>query len=173
MKRFVQSMGVIAGICLLSLNVAEACGDKLLALSRAVRFQRAYAASHPANILVYATRAHTATPLKEPKLHATLKQAGHKLRTVESAGELELAVRSGQFDLVLADVADAASLKQRVESAPSRPLVLPVFSKPTKKELKAAEKEYGFYLMGPDKPIESLVAIDLAMKSRARPGRAS
>jgi len=173
MSRTLLGVGLAGAVFLSAVPVAQACGDKLLALSRGIRFQRAYMAPRPASILLYAERTHTATPLKEPKLHSTLKQAGHKLRLIESSGELELALRSGQYDLVLVDPAGAAAMKPRTTSAPNKPLVLPVFTKPTKNELKAAEKEYGFYLLGPDKPIECLVAIDLAMKARAQSARSS
>ncbi len=165
-------VGLLAGVLAFQ-PLAEACGDKLLALSRAVRFQRAYAAVKPANILIYAARTTGTSTVKEPRLHATLKQAGHKLRTAQGDAEFQQALRSGQFDLVLVDAPDAAAVKPQVNGSPSQPLVLPVFNKPNKRELAVAEKEYGFYLLGPDRPIECLVAIDLAMKSRGRNGRSS
>ena len=173
MRKISMVISLFAVLAFLIPPDSLACGDKLLALSRGIRFQQAYRGFRPASILVYANRNLVTTPLKDPKLHSTLKQAGHSLRMIETSAELELALRSGRYDLILADLADSSELKQRADAAPTKPLVLPVFSKPNKSELKAAEKQYGFYLLGPNKPIESLIAIDLAMKSRPQNGRAS
>ena len=66
---------MMAGIVLLNIAVAEACGDKALRIGRGVRFQRT---AHPAAVLIYipsnATRA--------TQLQSVLKKAGHKLYLV-------------------------------------------------------------------------------------------
>lgn len=106
--------------------------------------------------------------MKELQLESSLKQAGHKLQTVENTSELDQALSSGQFDLVLADITDAARLAQRLAQLRSRLLVLPVVYKATKAELAAAEKQFSFVLKGPARFTKHLKTIDQAMKSIAR-----
>src|ERR1051325_9611032 len=53
---FMRKLLVVAGVAVAMMagtTEADACGDKLLALGRGVRFARAYKAPHPASILVF------------------------------------------------------------------------------------------------------------------------
>ena len=86
---------------------------------------------------------------------------------------MDQALQSGKYDLVLAlaDPADAPALAERLTTVASKPTVIPVFSKPKKSDLVAAEKRYGYYL--PGNAIQDLLVVDIAMKDRARPARAS
>ena len=80
--------GVIFSAALLSGTLGLACGDKLLNVSRGLRFQRAYA-GRQANLVIYSTPTSNAGALKSAKLQATLKQVGHKLQTVEDLSQLD------------------------------------------------------------------------------------
>ena len=166
--RRLEFAGAVLGVAaLLSGNVGLACGDKLLAIGRGVRFQRAYA-SHQANLVIYSTGSQTGAALGSPRLQATLKQAGHKLQTVAGASQLDEVLKSGKVDVVLADFADLAGITRQLQSATSRPVVLPILLKPSKAELAAAQREYKFAIKGPADEIQYLTAIDEAMKSRLR-----
>ena len=71
----------------------EACGDKFLLVGRGVKFQRAYAAIHPASILIYARpRTGAAMAIRDPNLQSSLKAAGHILSLVENEQALEVAL---------------------------------------------------------------------------------
>jgi len=153
---------------LLTGSAALACGDKLLAIGRAVRFQRAYAAARQANVVIYTNGTKSGATLKGSKLQITLKQVGHKLQTVEDAAQLDQALKSGRVDVVLADIADVSGITRQLQSAPSKPVVLPVLFKASKADLAAAQKEYRFALKAPGDEVQYLVAIDEVMKSRAR-----
>jgi ABC-type amino acid transport substrate-binding protein len=158
---------VLGSAALLSGTAVLACGDKLLVIGRGVRFQRAYA-SRQANLVIYSNGTQSDATLRSAKLQATLKQAGHKLQTVEGASQLGEALKSGRVDVVLADFADLAGVTRQLQSAPSKPVILPVLFKPSKAELAAAKKEYTFVLKAPGDEVQYLVAIDEAMKSRLK-----
>lgn len=166
MRRLLILGGFSIGALLLGHTAAQACGDKLLTLSRGVRFQRAYAAARPASILIYSKR-NAGTTHSEADLRAALKQAGHKLHVVEDVAQAEQLLRSQAFDVVLTDLAEADALAQRAQAAPSKPIVLPVLNKPTKSELAAAQKKYSRVLRTSDNPGDYLVTIEAVMKTRA------
>jgi ABC-type amino acid transport substrate-binding protein len=79
-------------------------------------------------------------------------------------------LKSGKVDVVLADFADIAGITRQLQSAPSKPVLLPILVKPSKAELSAVQKEYKFALKASADEIQYLTAIDEAMKSRLRIG---
>ncbi len=167
MRKLLRIVGGGVGLLALEHTSVHACGDKLLSLVTGVRAQRAFAATRPASILLYLGRNSNAKTIGEPQLQSTLKLAGHRFQVVHDANQAEQLLRSGHFDLVLADVSEAASLGQQAKSAPSQPTVMPVMYKPTTQERAAAEKQFGLVLSAPGKSFQYLVAIDEAMKRRA------
>ena len=148
-------------------TAALACGDKLLVLGRGVRFQHAYAA-HQANLLIYSAGIRNEAGFGSAKLQNTLTRAGHKLQIVGSGSQLDEALKSGKVDVVIVDFADLAGITRELQSAPSKPVILPILFKPSKAELTAAQKEYRFALKAPADDVQYLSAIDEAMKARLR-----
>src|SRR5438876_956838 len=151
MRKALAVVGVVLGSLFVGHTLAQACGDKLLALVGNVRAQRAYAAARPASILLYLGRNSNGQTIGEPQLQSTLKLAGHKVQVVQDAGQVEQLLKSGRFDLVLADISEAATLSQQTMAAPSKPTLMPVMYKPSKPERAAAEKQYGLVLSAPGK----------------------
>ena len=94
------------------------------------------------NVLVYMNPS-SRVPAAEKEFHveATLTAAGHKAKVVESGAEVQKALDTGKYDLVLADVADVPELRKQCGASASKPAVLPLLYKPTAAELSAAEKE--------------------------------
>ena len=168
MRRLLWALGSVMGVLFVIETPIQACGDKLVSLARGIRLQRAYQAARSASILIYTGRSSGANTLKEREIQSSLKQAGHKIQTVENIGQFDQALTSGRFDLVLADLSEAPALAQRVASLPSRPLVLPVLYKPSRAELTAAEKQFSFAIKAPANSTQHLEAIDGAMKSKGR-----
>jgi hypothetical protein len=151
---------------------AQACGDKFLLVGRGVAYRRAYAAIHPASIVVFAEARRTAArAIRDPRLQADLKMAGHRVLVVESEAALVKALESGAVDLVLTDATDADRTSRQATTAPSRPTVLPVMYEPTKAEAKEIETRYQCRLMSSDRADRYLVVIDNAMKTRIDQGR--
>jgi CheY-like chemotaxis protein len=131
-------IGLIAIVTAASVDLG-ACGDKFLRVGRSARFRR-YAAVHPATILIY--KPVNATPDGIEALKVLLKQAGHRPVAVDSGTSVLGALAATQYDLVIADYADAGQIKNDVRSMPSRPEVLPILYKPTKAVEAEAEKQY-------------------------------
>jgi len=159
MRRILLAVVVIAGVVLLSIAVADACGDKSLRIGRGIRFQRS---SHPTAVLIYlpsnATRA--------AQLQSMLKRVGHKAYSAPDAGRLSEALTSGQYDLVFAEFAEAAKLARQIETSRSKPVLVPVISSGTKAEVTAARTQYRYVVKNPHNADNYLDAIDEAMRSR-------
>jgi ABC-type amino acid transport substrate-binding protein len=160
----VASLGAV--LFLSAAAYVDACGDKFLVVGRGVRYTRVRAAARPASILLYMNPAsRVPAAVKDAKLEASLKQAGHKVQTVETASQLNDALKTSKFDLVVADVADGPALEKQVSKS-AGPAVVPVLYNPTDGELAAARQEYGCALKTPSK--DPLAAIDEAMAQRAK-----
>jgi ABC-type amino acid transport substrate-binding protein len=168
MRILVAGAGLVA-IALLSGTAALACGDKLLAIGRGVRFQRAYA-ERQANLVIYSIGAQNGATLSSTGLQTTLKRAGHKLQIVQDSSQLDQALKSGKVDVVLVNFADLGGITRLLQSAPSRPVIVPILFKASKAEFAAAQKEYKFALKAPADEFQFLAAIDEAMKLRVRTG---
>jgi len=166
MRRLTGSALLVA-VAVLSGTTALACGDKLLALRRGLRFQRSYAAQQ-ANLVIYSAGPQTNSTLGSIKLHTTLRRAVHSLQLVQGGSQLDQALKSGKVDVLLVDFADLAGITSQLQSAPSKPVILPIIVKPSKAGLAAALKEYKFALKAGGDDFEYLTAVDEAMKSRLK-----
>src|SRR2546430_12897474 len=129
MRKAITTLTLVAGISLLSIAVADACGDKLLRMGRGARFQRSM---HPATILINLPSIASATAsTRAPQLQSFLKKAGHKSRVVQGADRLSEVLLSGQYDVVLTDLAEVAGVQKQIESMSSKPSIVPVIFKST------------------------------------------
>ena len=79
---------------------------------------------------------------KEFRLEATLKAAGTRPRSSRVRADLEQALASGKYDLVLADSSTCRSFQRRPARRRSKPVVVPVLYNPTPDELATSEKKY-------------------------------
>ena len=150
-------------------EAADACGDKFLLVGRGARFQRAYAAIYPATILIYAhSQTGLSAAIRDPQLQASLKLAGHRASIVEDEGLFKQALKSGGFDIVLGDVAEAAALETQAQASPSKPTVLSVMYKPTKVEAAELEKQFSCKLKASDRAERYLSVIDDTMRARMK-----
>src|SRR5262249_47561040 len=123
-RPMVFTVMLIAGIWSFGAGEVSACGDKFVLVGRGALVARS---QFPSSILIFMNPT-SRIPAAEKEFHleATLKAAGHKPVVAESQAELEKALASGKYDLVLADVADAPGLRKEAGAAPSKPLVLPL-----------------------------------------------
>jgi hypothetical protein len=167
MRASVPILIAVAAVVLQAADTAQACGDKFLLVGRGAKFHRAYAAIHPASIVIYAQPArHAAKAIRDPRLQADLKAAGHRVSIAEDDGAFARALESDRVDLVLTDVADADRTSTQVAASPSKPTVLPVMYQPTAAEAKEVEARYQCRLKTSDRADRYLIAIDDAMKVR-------
>ncbi len=166
MGKLTSTCGLVALLLLAAGREGTACGDKFLVIGRG---RRVYTAAHPASILIY-LNPKTPLPraLRELNIPSTLKAAGHKTRSVETPAQLDAALASGRYDIVLGDISDMTALEPKVGAAPSHPKLLPVIYNPTGAELTAAEREYACVMRSPSKDQPFLAVIDDAMELRIR-----
>jgi hypothetical protein len=170
MRKIPLLLAFAAVVFLSGSPAALGCGDKFVVLGRGVRFGRAFAAKNPGAILLYVNPAsHMPAAMREFRLEEALKAAGHKARVVESPADLQKALASAKYDIVLADIADTPDVQKDAASAASKPSVVPVLYKPTPAELAAVEKKYGC-LIAPasSRTADLLPVLDQAMQSRAK-----
>ena len=147
-------------------GIADACGDKFLLLGRGMRFQRAYAAVQPANILIYATSAtRPERAIRDTQFQKTLRQAGHQVSVIEDAELFRHAIRVSTFDIVLADVATAPAIDSMIANAPSHPRVLYVEYPSGSSKVLAAQ--FACELKSDDRVTRFLDRIGVEMKARA------
>ena len=151
----------------LSGTAALACGDKLLAIGRGLRFQRPDAAQG-ANLVIYTAGPQSGAGLSNSKLHSTLRRTVRKLQLVQDGSQLDEALKSGGVDVVLVNFADLAGITRQLESASSKPVILPILAKPSKAAFAAAQKEYKLALKSTADDFEYLMAIDEAMKLKLK-----
>jgi hypothetical protein len=146
-----------------------ACGDKFLVASRGTRFQRADQARHGASILVYMHASSTIPKAFERVSEDVTKKAGYRVTRVESANELDQALRQGGWDVLLADLADSPDVRGRVKnSGPDAPLLVPVAYGVTGTAIAQAKKEYQRVLKGPIKTYAFLAAMDDVLALRQK-----
>ena len=168
MRRLFLLLGCFTAIVLLAAPQVYACGDKLLVLNRGLRFQD-LSGSRPASILLYShTGSRTSDAINDGRLKSALVRAGHKLQMVEERSRLDDALKTGHYDLVLVDLADAPDVEEQLRAAPSPPVVVPVVYEGTKAEAEAVKKHYRCLLKAPDKSGNYLNAIDRALEEKAR-----
>jgi hypothetical protein len=152
---------ILPGLVLVS-AVAWGCGDKLMLImgGRSSQIKPA----HPALILAYPGQTASAALIRDLQLQSALKKAGHRIQVVEDSAALENALKGSKYDVVMTDVVDANEVNQRVLSAASKPVLLPVAFRLAKQEQSAVQKKYHCLLKVPGNAESYLAAIDQAME---------
>jgi hypothetical protein len=159
---------LLVGVFLIYSGSAAACGDKFLLLGRSIRYEEAYAAKHPASVLVYLNPS-TGFSKVGREIFEILKRAGHRPVVAQDTAALKEALRSGPFNVVLADIADVDGVDAEVKAAGALgAVVLPVVYNPTGKELEAAEKQYQCLLQAKGKDRYFLAVVNEVVRTRAK-----
>jgi hypothetical protein len=146
---------------------ASACGDKFLLLGRSIRYEEAYAAKHPATVLVYSNPASGFSAVSG-EVAAVLRKAGHKPVTAEGSAGLSEAARSGSLDVALADFADVDAVTAALREAGSKAVVVGVVYNPTGNELEAARKRYTCLVKAKGKDKHFLAVVNEVVRSREK-----
>lgn len=150
-------------------GLAFPCGDKLMLLFGSAGFRQVYSGVRPASILAYAPPASPVAPVvRQLENLPALKGTGHKFYTVQDKAGLTQALRGGKYDLLLADLADAADLEQSFPPDRSGPVLVPVLNRPTKTEVAAVKTRFSCVLKTPANSIDYLEAIDRALELRRK-----
>ena len=163
--RKLATIALLAGITAFTSLAALGCGDKLSIAGLTVRYRQVNAGAHPASILAYARQDSAFSGvLSDIQSQKAVKQIGHKFHAVEDSGQLIEALKTGKYDVLMADASDAEALQIQIQSAPSKPALLPVvYKSTTKAEANAIEKRFRCVLKAPGSPNNYIAAIDDAM----------
>jgi hypothetical protein len=105
----------------------QACGDKFLAVGRGIRFQKAYAAIHPASILILLpAKSVNDAALRDSRLHTALKMAGHKVDIVQPTANLSDVLNRSRYEIILAERVDVPSIPNVTPAGGAKPTVIAV-----------------------------------------------
>ena len=167
MRRTFMALGVIVAGLLAFRAGVEACGDKSLSAG-GIRSERARLQRYPASILIVAQpNSRVPAAARELKLQQTLQEVGYTYREVTSWADADTALASGQFNVVMVDLAEGTDLQQRVKASPSQAVVVPIAYGLTKAETKQAAKQYRFLVKAPSRSAQYLSTIADAVRSRS------
>jgi hypothetical protein len=146
---------------------AHACGDKFMLLGRGMSFQRAYAALHPGQVVVYVEDA-AGADARTKDFRKLLARAGHTVRLAAGRAELER-LRLEPADIVIASTSQSTVLTDTVASLAPPPAVLLVLMDKDKKAAAAAPDTEWAWKQS-DGPAQILRIVDATMKQRIRSG---
>jgi len=159
-------------LCVLTVLVAasgNACGDKFVVFGQGVRFQRAYAAAHPANILVYLTRdSKWATTDNRERLLSVLRLVGHRPYAVTTADELQAAIATSNYDVILTELTSVGFVNETIAGAKARPTIVPMVFEPTREQMKEIEKQNSCTVAVSRRSHELLTVINDVMGQRSK-----
>jgi hypothetical protein len=147
-----------------TVKLANACGDKTMRVGGGLRFLQFQASKNPSSILIHAAAlpAGNASRLKD-----FLKTVGHKANTFDNVDRLGEALKTGQYDLVLTNLAAAAELQKHVASLSPKTVVVPVTFKPSSEEA-ATARQYKVIVKNPKYAEDFLPAVYQVMKARSK-----
>ena len=178
MRRILFSLALAVALLVQSPMPADACGDKLLVLGRGVRFQSRHTPRAVSVLLYLPAATRGVGPLSDPKLESSLTEAGHKVRSVTSKEELNEALRSSQYDVVLTDLAAASDLQRALTADATNPVVVPAVylvapasQQQAKADTAKAGKEFSVVLQVPDRPGHYCATVDKAMELKLKKDR--
>ena len=149
-------------------SAAGACGDKFLIVGRCVSYQRMLTTQPPGHVLIlWSTSSKSAAAIRDVQLQDFLQQAGHRVNVMEESEGTPDAIKSGDYDVVLVDAADADRV--RLDLAGTTTRVLPVMYQATIAQAAQVRQNYHCALnvrRPPVKRSQLLVAVDDAMRRK-------
>jgi hypothetical protein len=152
--------------------VGLACGDKFLMVGRGITFQRAYAAVHPASIvIVLPAKSVKSAAVRDPRLLTALKMAGHKVEVIKQPADLREAFVRSRRDIVLVERAEVAAIADIVTPGPQKPAVVAVLEEPATVEPVSAPPQVDYVLKTPQPVKQVLNLLDDVMKARIEAAR--
>jgi hypothetical protein len=141
-----------------------ACGDKYLNLGLGTHYHRSAKERGAAAVLVYATTgSELANLLARLSVEDAMKKAGYQPAIASSGEQLDAALRSRSWDVIVVDGANTASLATQIQKSVHKPHLVPVLSRPAKSDLKQAERTYDTVINTPSKNRTFVDTVDDAM----------
>ena len=151
----------------------SACGDKFVLAGRAMRFDHAYAAIHPASILiVFPLKSVKSAAVRDSRLLTALKMAGHRVEVIHQPVTLADVVGRSHPDIILAEREDASAIRDfTAPTGRPKPSVVGVLEDPSSGALTAARQQFEYVLKTPDTLSHILNLMDDVMKARLENAR--
>ena len=160
-RAWIATVLIVVGVS--GVDRLAACGDKYLSLGLGTHYHRSAAERRVAAVLMYANPGSELSRLLAAlPVEAAMNKDGYHPVIASSASALDAALSKRKWDVVVVDGRDTATVVQRLQK-PSAPHVVPVLTKPTKDELKQAEKTYDTVLNTPTKTRAFVDVVDDAM----------
>ena len=149
-------------------QTVSACGDKFVVVGRGVRFEQAYAAIHPASILiVLPSKSVKSAAVRDSHLVTALKMAGHHVEVVQQPTNLADVVGRSRRDIILVERADAAAFQDIAAPAGQpKPSIVGVLENPSSSVLTEAKGQLEYVLATPSPIARILNLMDDVMKAR-------
>ena len=178
MHRVFIAAAIVVTLALQNAVPIDACGDKLLMLGRGLRFQSHHTPRAAAVLLYLPAAARSGGALSDPRLESALTEAGHTVRTVASRAEMSDALRTGQYDVLVADLAEAPALQRNPVAGASNPILLPAVyllaatnQQQAKSDTARAAKDFSLVVQVPGRAGHYCAAVDRAMELKVKRDR--
>jgi hypothetical protein len=147
-------------------QAVNACGDKFSLLGRGTRFQQAYAAIHPARILlVIPPKSVKQAAVRDGRLKTALKLAGHKVDEVSSR-ELRRVSSGTRYDIILTGRADVSAVTDALLQGTAKPSIVSIVEANAPAEAPAGSVRADAELKAPQSLPTILRLLDDMMKAR-------
>jgi hypothetical protein len=160
-REFIGTLLVVAAVG--AVDHVAACGDKYLNLGLGTHYRRSAAERRAAGVLVYASAgSELSRLLMALSVEPAMNKVGYRPAIASSPSELDAALRARTWDVIVVDGRDTQTVVQRLQKA-AAPHVVPVLTRPTKTELKHAEKIYDTVLDTPTRNRAFVDVVDDAM----------
>ncbi len=183
MRRILVSVVMVSAALIQNPAPLDACGFKLLPLGRGIRYQSRHT-PRAASVLLYLPTTGSGRSLTDPNVESALREAGHAVRAVTTKGDLENALRSGDYDVILANVTDAPDLEVAQAVVEGRAVVLPALylvapsgrqpaGQQTDADRAKARKDFSVVVEIPSRPGHYCTAVDKAMELKLKREQAS
>ena len=154
-------------------QAVSACGDKFVVVGRGVRFEQAYAAIHPASILIVLPPKNVkSAAVRDSRLVTALKMAGHHVEVVQQPTNLAEAVGRSRRDIILVEQADASAFQDiAAPVGQPKPSIVGVLENPSSSALTEARRQVEYVLTTPAPIARILNLMDDVMKTRLEGAR--
>jgi hypothetical protein len=123
-------------------NSAHACGELMLRSLGAMRFH-AFVTRNPSTILLYSGKppaADNRPSATDAKMHDGLERVGHKVNLARGPGELDQALTSGHYDVMVAYADDMLGAAGLIAKAQKAPALIPVMDSDAPNEHEMRER---------------------------------
>ena len=161
-RAFIGTLLLIMGVC--SADRLAACGDKYLSLGLGTHYHRTTAERRAAAVLLYANAGSELSRLLTTlSVEEAMKKVGYQPAIASSSAQFVAALSSRKWDVIVVDGPDTLSVAQRLPRSAGAPRLVPVLTRPTKDQLKQAEKTYDTVINTPSRNRVFVDVVDDAM----------